>query len=238
MNRSGAQWNRNPNRHQGRTLVIQRIRLSAVVVFGLVLLACSGCAPRSGPDTLSRDIEPLRIRRPDGTTVTITVADAMAYHHAHEAHSEDEAMTDGHEPAQEEGLCAGVATGYQAIRYTVSELFAGQTPDASDLELSVAGSMRGVWDVLEMYVGRPLDRPEPKKGKGTMTLESFTFDARRVSTGRRISFRLREGLIPERFFELKGQGLSCDDPEVSAVKDKAARGILRASPRECFRRLD
>lgn len=218
--------------------MVHEMKSNLFVVLSLVLLSCASCSTTGGNEPLRSDIEPLKVLRADGSPAVITVGDAMAYHHAHEDKAEADNATGGHEAIKEEGLCAGVASGYQAVRYAVSELFDGPTPEASDIEISATGRMPGVWDVIEMYLGRKLERPKPPTGKGKLSLESFTFEARRVSSGETVRFRLRDGLIPERFFELKSRGLSCDDPEVKVVKNQATRRILNTPPKECFRRMN
>jgi hypothetical protein len=67
-----------------------------------------------------------------------------------------------------------------------------------------------------------------------LSLESFTFTARRVSTDKTVAFRLREGLIAPEFFELKNRGVSCNDDALRAIKKQAARKILSAPAVECF----
>jgi hypothetical protein len=177
----------------------------------------------------------LRVRRADGAIQEITLTDAMAFHHRHEDHAH-EASSDEDDHGDE--LCTGVATGYQAIRFTGAKLFADGVPEASDITLSVRGGMPGVWDIFELYTGTELTRPARHGAKPSLSLDSFLFEARRPSTGQSIRFRLREGFIPERFFELKAQGFGCDHPEVNEIKGKAARRILSTPPEECFDLLD
>jgi hypothetical protein len=163
----------------------------------------------------------------------------MVWHRTHEENHPEEASesvpADHSDAEHHEGLCAGVSAGYQAIRYATVLLFPDEIPSASDIELSVAGSMPGVWDMLDLYTGRELTRPKALS-KG-LSLEGFVFTGRRVSTGQRLRFRLREGLIPKAFFDLKNQGAGCDASEVKRLKARAARSILSRSPQECFERL-
>jgi hypothetical protein len=67
-----------------------------------------------------------------------------------------------------------------------------------------------------------------------MDLRSFTFTAKRKSTDQLITFRIRPGLIPEEFFELKNQGASCSDADLKKVKQKALLSILSIEPNDCF----
>ncbi len=214
--------------------------IAAVVAAGFVLVQ-PGCTNPSNVQQISAKTEPLRVRRPGGKVQTITFAQAMEFHHEHEDHagtvtsatpkkSSKAKPEDDHD--HDDGLCIGIATGYQAIRYAAGRLFPGETPNAKDFELSVAGSMRGVWDVLDLYAGRKLTRPKTKQKK--MSIESFTFTASRISTGKTLTFRLRSELISADFFTLKNRGVSCGDAKLEVLKKQAARKILSAHPEECF----
>lgn len=223
--------------------------IAALVATGFVLTQ-PGCTNPSDVQQISEKTEPLRVRRAAGGKVeSITFAQAMDYHHEHEDHgstvtsatpkksSKTEPADDhDHDHDHDDGLCVGIATGYQAIRYATEALFPNETPSDADFELSVAGAMRGVWDVMKFYTGRELTKPK-KKDKG-MSLKSFTFTARRISTGKTLTFRLRSGFIPTEFFAMKNRGVSCGDEALEALKKQAARKILSSSPQECFERLE
>lgn len=168
-------------------------------------------------DEFSKQTAPLQICRVGGDIETITLAQATRRHHHHE------------------GLCLCVLTGYQAIRYAVAELFAGEVPEANDFDIKVMGTMDGTWDVLELYTGRKSNRYQSRE---ELNLKSFTFVAKRVSINKAIAFRLRTGLIPEKFFELKNQGITCSDPALKKVKRQAAINILSIEPSRCFESLD
>ena len=223
----------------GKTRIATLTIIAVLVAAGFVLIQ-PGCTNPSDVQQISAQTEPLRVRRSGGKVETITFAQAMEWHHDHEDHagavtSATPAKTAKDKPADDhhdDGLCIGVATGYQAIRYAGGRLFPDKTPNAKDFELSVAGSMRGVWDVMRLYTGRKLTRPKKKAGK--MSLKSFTFTARRISTGKTLTFRLRPGLIPAEFFAMKNRGVSCGDEALEALKKQAARKILSITPQECF----
>ena len=204
----------------------------AGMLLGLVLLVQSGCSSVESTTASSLpQVDPLQVRRVDEAIQEITLSDAMAFHHRHEEHAHDASLD---EDEHEEELCAGVATGYQAIRFAGARLFPDEVPEAADITLSVQGAMPGVWDIFELYTGTELTRPTRHGAKPSLSLDSFLFEAKRPSTGQRIQFRLREGFIPERFFELKAQGFGCDHPEANEIKGKAARQILATAPQECF----
>ncbi len=217
-------------------------RTTTIIIASLFMfvgvLSQSGCSISGDAESLSRRLEPLCICREGEKVEKITFVQAMAWHHAHEVdhpqktHTPSLVQSDQKEAEHDDGLCVGVATGYQAVRYAAEMLFSGETPKASDFELSVAGYMPGVWDIFDLYTGEKLARPKAKQKK--MSLDSFTFKARRVSTGRQLSFRLRDGLITQEFFDLKNSGATCDSPELERLKKQAARKILTNSPRECF----
>jgi hypothetical protein len=208
--------------------------VTVVAVLAAGILSQSGCgrAGDSGDgETLSVDPEPLRVRRGDSKTESITFAQAMAWHHRHEEKEPEHAA--GSEDAEHDhGLCIGVAAGYQAIRYAATQLFPDETPRAEDLEMSLAGNMPGVWDMLELYAGRSL--PRPTAGHGQLSRAQFRFTAVRTSTSRKLFFQIREGLIPQEFFDMKNRGATCENPELNHVKKEAALRVLSISPQECF----
>ena len=210
----------------------RRTTLIAILCLLFTVLGQPGCSRSNDVETLSNRLEPLRVHRPNGDVASITFAEAMAYHHAHEDHHTHAAAARRGEARHEDGLCVGVAIGYQAIRYAAGVLFPNETPKASDFELSTAGAIPGFWDILDLYAGRKLDRPKTKQER--MSLESFTFTARRISTGKTLSFRLREGLIAREFFKLKNSGVSCNDDRLEILKNRAVRKIFSTPPPECF----
>ncbi len=216
---------------------MRHAHLSLTVACTLALATLAGCGTAAHPHDAGLDPEPLHVRRPSGEVDTVTFAEAMAWHHAHETPHPRDAATEGeaHEAADhdhDEAVCAGVATGYQAVRYAAARLFPGEVPDAADLEIGATGPMPGLWDMLDFYTGQTLNRPA--RAPGRLSLASFTLTAQRPSTGRAITFRLREGLIPGRFFELKNQGMNCGHPEVARLKNRAARALLTHDPEACF----
>jgi len=111
------------------------------VLLSLALFAQPGCSPAESTTAAFPRVEPLRVRRVEGAVQEIPLADAMAYHHRHEDHVHEPSL---HDHDHEEELCAGVATGYQAIRFAGTKLFPDGVPDASDITLSVQGGMPGV----------------------------------------------------------------------------------------------
>lgn len=171
----------------------------------------------------------------------------MSWHHRHEDHEEHYAgaatsatPTNHHNSEQhpEQGgkeMCLGVAVGYQAIRYSVERLFPNEIPLDSDIDISVAGSIQGVRDILILYGGKA--PPGPSKLQ-KFSIQSFAFTAKRISSGDSLRFSLKPELIPPRFFQLKNEGASCGHPELDALKRKTALKILCLHPRDCFDRLD
>jgi hypothetical protein len=177
----------------------------------------------------SYDLEPLRVRRTKGQIEIITLADAMARHYGLDHHDHHDSETQEHYTGK---VCIGVAVGYQAVRYASKALFADDIPASSDLELSAVGNMHGTWDTFDLYMGETLARPKPNPTG--MSLDDFTFTAKRLSTGRTITFRLREGVIPNEFFQWKNRGVGCDNRRLRDLKQQAVDSILTQSPKECF----
>ena len=205
-------------------------KIVTLVIAAVFAIAHPGCStPDPGVGQLSEQLEKLRVRRSGGRVETISFAQAMDWHHKHETPHADAAHS--HEDHDEE-ICVGIATGYQAIRFATGKLFAGQTPGDSDLEMSVAGAMRGVWDVMTLYAGRKLKRSQTRQKK--MSLAGFAFTATRLSSGATLTFSLRRGLIPPEFFAMKNRGVTCGDAALERLKKKAALKILSLPPEKCF----
>ncbi|AQQ09852.1 hypothetical protein L21SP3_01671 [Sedimentisphaera cyanobacteriorum] len=206
------------------------ILILAIVVGSFSFL--QGCEKAENKSTeinsLLGQIKPLQVQHDDNEVLSISVNQAMAFHENHE-HSHSQAE-DSH-PSNDHHLCMGVLTGYQAIRYAVDELFGQSVPQASDFEISVTGPMDGVWDMMSLYTGKEMrfeGEPQP------MDLKSFTFTARKISEDKSLVFGLRPGIIPEEFFELKNQGATCGNPELSKLKQQALLNILSVEPDKCF----
>lgn len=229
--------------------VLLSITIFTLPITFLVLPGCSKSGTESDSKSteiykLSAQIVPLQIRRYGGVIETITLSHAMDWHHhrEHKQHNKSHSKTfpelsdttakeEPHGSDSRHPLCLGVLTGYQAIRYAVDGLFGREIPDVNDFDIRVNGPMEGVWDVINLYTGRKLNF-DGKLQK--MDLQSFTFTAKRESTDQLITFRIRPGLIPKEFFELKNQGATCSDDDLKKVKQKALLSILSIEPNDCF----
>jgi hypothetical protein len=212
--------------------------LVVVLVLTSCLLVVDGCKEADDKAVIITELisekEPLQANRAEKGIETITLNQAMSWHETHENKVSDATTTSAQEKAPQH-LCLGVAVGYQAIRYTVDELFPESIPQASDFDIKVSGPMDGVWDIMSLYTGRDLKfESEPKK----LDVESFTFTAKRISKGKSLVFRLRQGMIPRAFFTLKNQGKTCGNPDVRKVKQQALLNILSVEPKDCFRIVD
>lgn len=223
-----------------KTLIVTLILTSS-------LLVVQGCKKSDDKATkiieLSRQIVPLQICRVGENIETITLNQAMAWHETHEHEHEHDTSEAATTSAQEEmqtsqsrhHLCLGVSTGYQAIRYAVDELFPESIPEASDFDIKVSGPMDGVWNVMSLYTGRELKFDGQLQ---KMDIKSFTFTARRIPQNKSLIFRIRRGLIPEKFFALKNQGATCGNPALARVKQQALLNVLSAEPKDCFQIVD
>jgi hypothetical protein len=210
----------------------------------MFFLSVYGCKKQDGQEAklneLCKQIVPLQICGTDKNTKTFTLIQAMDWHEGHE--SEHHAVEQNTiEPVSEEThqeqhhFCLGVVIGYQAILYATNELFQDGIPQASDFDINVKGPMDGVWDVMSLYTGKNLQfTGEPQK----MDLTSFTFTAKRLSSGKSLTFCLREGFVPEEFFTLKNQGATCGNPQLRVVKQQALLNILSTEPENCFQVID
>ena len=199
------------------------------------LLIFTGCGDQEDISntiaSLRAKLMPLEMLDADGRIRQITLSRAEQWHEAHEL-EEEHAESSPEDHSQSPHQCLGVLTGYRAIQFAAQQLYdKGETPQAGDFEISVAGSMVGVWDVMGLY----LDQEIHFEGEAEpLAIESFTFTAERKSTGRTIVFRLREGLIPEKYFDLKNSGATCGDPELGRIKQNTTLNILSAALRDCF----
>lgn len=226
----------------------RRSMLRCIVALTLTsyFLAVPGCLKSAGgPNSKSatdrqliKQVAPLQVRRPGGPVETITLAEALRHHdeHEHPTTAQNTQNTDSlqtRHPRQK--LCLGVVTGYAAIRYAVDRLFPDSVPEASDFDIMAMGPMDGTWEVFELYTGRELNRYHSEEA---LHLRSFGFVAKRISTDRWIAFRLRAGLIPETFFELKKQGAACSDPRLEETKKQGIINMLSIGPDKCFQAID
>ncbi len=180
----------------------------------------------------SYDLEPLRVRRADSQVETITLADAMAKHHGLD-HHHDHADHDHADHEHHAGdVCIGVGVGYQAVRYTCQKLFPNEIPASNDLELASVGNMRGTWDLFDLFLDKTHTRPVSEESK--MSLSDFVFTAKRRSTGKTVTFRLRKNILPREFFQMKNQGIGCDNQKLRALKQQAVNTLLTNTPEDCF----
>jgi len=208
----------------------------------LVVPSCSKSASESDSKSaeigeLIKQVVALQVRRPDGLIKTITLAEALNRPHndKHEHHATAQNIDSPQTGHHHEGPCLGVVTGYAAIRYAVDRLFPNEIPEANDFGIMAMGQMDGAWEVFELYTGRELSRYQTQEA---LNLKSFTFVAKRISTDKRITFRLCNGLIPEMFFELKKQGATCSDPMLKKIKKQGTINILSTGSNNCFQTID
>jgi hypothetical protein len=243
-----ASEERNYRMYEGDTTMKKRRYMLRFIValtltnYFLVVPGCSKSA--SEPDSKSaevgeliKQVAALQVRRPDGIIKTITLAEALHRPHndKHEHHATAQNTDSPQTEHQHQELCLGVVTGYAAIRYAVDGLFPNEIPEANDFDIMAVGPMDGAWDVFELYTGRELSRYQTQEA---LNLKSFTFVAKRISTDKRITFRLCNGLIPETFFELKKQGATCSDPTLKKIKEQGTINILSTGPNNCFQTVD
>jgi len=208
--------------------------LNAILIIGCVVLqGCKKTEDKSAEiNVLIEQMKPLQVCGESNEVETITVRQAMAFHENHE-HSHD-ASEDANATANashSNHICLGVLIGCKAIGYAAEQLYGNEIPKAADFEITVKGSMDGVWDVMSLYTGRELEFA----GEETeLNLQSYTFTAKRISSGKSVTFCVRSGIIPDGFFAVKNQGATCSNAELRNVKQQALLNILSAENQNCF----
>lgn len=218
-------------RHTGTCL------LAAVVA--ALLGSCQQPQAQRVPHALPEDIrallpsEPLKVKRADGKVYELSLAEVYE-HHEKEHHHGDPAHA--HDDDQHH-VCLGVTIAYRAIEFATARLFGEDVPVASDMDISVAGPMPGMWDTFALYLGRDL-APVP----GKVAPRAFTFTATRKPTGKTVRFKVRDGMIPPEFFLLKRAVKAADTAaaresardKLEAAKRPVIKRFLSTPPSECF----
>jgi hypothetical protein len=200
-----------------------------IICLAITLQGCKNTTDNSAKlNDLINQQKPLLVYNDNGDLTTITINQAMAFHENHEHTQSD---SESSHSSQSSHICMGVIVGYQAIQYAVAELFADDPPKPADINISVNGSMDGVWDVMSLYTSRELKF----EGEETeLNLKSYTFTATRISDNKSIKFCLRSGLVPDEFFAVKNQGANGSDAELRKIKQLALQNILSAGHQNCF----
>jgi hypothetical protein len=82
-------------------------------------------------------------------------------------------------------MCMGITSGYLAADFAMRELYGNEVPVMEDFRIGSKAKMAGVWDALELVLGRRLSRDHAVSGPSP---DAFVFTAERLSDGRRIVF--------------------------------------------------
>ncbi|AQQ08878.1 hypothetical protein L21SP3_00671 [Sedimentisphaera cyanobacteriorum] len=178
---------------------------------------------------LIKGSKPLKAAEKDGSIKTITLYEAMKTHEEHEHASNPSEHHHKHNKLKH--FCLGITTGFKAIQFANANFSPDSYPANGKLYIKVNGAMDGVWDMFSIYAG---DKREFSGKDKPMNLSSFTFNAKYEDSEEQLEFRLKEGIIPDKFFELKNQGFGCGNKELGKAKNKALIKILSSPAQECF----
>ncbi len=217
-----------------RKHMTKKMSVTVALVLGMIFSGCKRTdETQAAIAALRAQLSPLQVRNSDGSVKTISFEQALHWHETRESdHAEAE---DDHHAAESHPICLGVLAGYQAIRYACDQLFPEESAAADDFEIEVSGPMNGVRDILALYTGKETDF---KGAPGPISRNSFTFTAWKLSTNQSVVFRLREGLIPNLFYELKNEGAACGHPQLGKMKQQTILNLLSVPAGDCFERLE
>lgn len=200
---------------KARWLVMSVVALC--LFFGFQSVSKAACPGKTAPYPESvKDLPPIKIVR-DGETRVISLCDAFDFH--------------GH-------ACPGAAMTFMAVRYGFELLYGNETPEADDLVI-VTRAPGGPMDLLDLIMKGEdhTKRTWPPFGI-TRSAENFVFQFYRKSTLQSVTVKLKNGLWPEDWFELRDKfkaGTITDAEQKKRQEDR--RYILREFPKKSFSEL-
>jgi hypothetical protein len=134
--------------------------------------------------------------------------------------------------------CPGATMAFQAVRYGLELLYGDKTPDLDDLVV-ISRSAGGPMDMFDLLMKGPdkSNRTWPPAGVA-MAAENFNFQFLRKSTMQAVTVRLKDGLWPRDWFELreKHKAGSITDAEQEKRKKDRSR-VLSQFPLKSFAEL-
>jgi len=133
------------------------------------------------------------------------------------------------------GKCAGLGVAFMAVRYGLDLLYGRETPDLDDLVVFTVAP-GGPMDLLDKVLrgGGANNRTWPAPGM-TGTPDSFAFQLLRKSTMQMVEVRLRDGLWPADWFELREKVKGGTATEAEKQKMAQNRKLLTEDyPRRSF----
>jgi hypothetical protein len=134
--------------------------------------------------------------------------------------------------------CPGATMVFQAVRYGLELLYGAQTPDLDDLVI-LSRAPGGPMDMFDFLMKGPdkSNRTWPPAGV-VMAAENFNFQFLRKSTMQAVTVRLKDGLWPRDWFELRDKHRAGTITDAEKEKRKKDRGyVLSQFPGKSFEEL-
>jgi hypothetical protein len=102
--------------------------------------------------------------------------------------------------------CSGMTIAFRAVQHGISLLFPDKVPDRSDLIIASRTNAGGVKDLIDLVMrgDDPSDKTWSPPGM-KRSREGLVFMIARKSTCEMVELRLKDGLFPEDFYELKSK---------------------------------
>jgi hypothetical protein len=122
-------------------------------------------------------------------------------------------------------MCMGITSGYLAADFAMRELYGNEMPVMEDFRIGSKAKMGGVWDALELVLGRRLSREHAVSGPSP---DAFVFTAERLSDGRRIVFTYSDDFKKRlaRFFEGMKNSDKISESEFQRIRTAVLRELI------------
>ena len=135
-------------------------------------------------------------------------------------------------------ICICLALGYRGTQLAIADLwdvYEGEMPHQGDFKVISASPTKGVRDAFKYVTGATGDDYVVDLPSGTdivnLTQENFRATITRKSTGDSVTIRVKEGIFPDGFFELRKK-VKFGIPENATAEEKKAFRLLWAKTRE------
>lgn len=193
-------------------------RIAMGLIIGLAVVAGAWNVSAGGKTypASAENLPPLTVLQ-EGRERTIRLTDVYDFH--------------GH-------ACPGATMAFQALRYGLELLYGKKTPDVNDLVI-ISRSAGGPMDLFDLLVkgGDKSRRTWPPAGM-VMDADNFEFQFLRKSTMQAVTVRLKDGLWPADWFELRAghkAGTLTDEEKEKRKKDR--EHVIRTFPGKPFTEL-
>lgn len=172
-----------------------------LLVVSMISIAWTAWAEKPEYPQAARDLPPLTVIQ-DGQKRSISLCDAFDFHG---------------------NACPGTTLGFMAARYGLEILFGDETPNLDDL-MVISRSAGGPLDFFDLAMKGEdkSQRTWPPAGI-EMSAENFVFQFYRKSTMKGVTMRLRDGLWPGDWFQLRAKAKDGSITDAEAEKRKNDR---------------